>query len=679
MLSNNSHSFKKYVKDEYIYEDKSMKDYNFSNEINTLMVKANMGMGKTKKLHNLFKDFKDKKIVIVSFRRTLDREYIQKFEGFMLYENIKSNTYDTDIYNKMVIQIDSFYKIRGNIDLLVLDEFTYTTMHLVERAKHKESVYNTLLEYIRNLNIKLIVMDALLDKYMVKWFYNQKRNIYYIENTFKKHMNINVNNYENKIGIFIEDIMNNLKNNKKIIIPTNSKSFLKTLEKNIKNILPNIKYKFLNADNSDDINLENWNIYDIVGYTPTIVAGVSYEIKHFDKVFGYFVNSSSCAEMSLQQLFRVRNINDNEINICIENKENIGYLTKVEDIDRYIIDRNSCLVDGAMKVKISRINKNLIKDSYYYMYRDVQIKILRSKNDYEKELINLLESQGITKVKKINNKDINKDKEARSDMKKTSMIVNEDIIKDIIKSDDIDDDEYLSLKDKNNLSYNEKNKIKKKQFRKVYKYLGEISTDMYKKYSKKYKQFRNINTLYTLKDGIIKYLEDKIQNIEDIKIDKHNQVIEELENDFGKKLLSANPFILHQDKSYEKFIIGLEIIKILGADNVFNKKDFKINFEKLLNYLKNKEYIIRLLFKCKKLDIETITNCDKGNKEMLKYINSRLRTLFNVVVKCNKKNNEYTIDDMKFWNEDINPFEENEDLKMEIYFNSLLNNFILDV
>ena len=138
-------NYEKYIKDSYIYEDTKVRDYNFSNGIDTLMIKANMGMGKTKKLHNLFKDFRNKKIVIVSFRRTLDREYIKKFDGFMLYEDIKMSTYDTDIYDKMVVQIDSFYKIRGEIDLLVLDEFTYTTMHLVERAKNKESVYNTLL------------------------------------------------------------------------------------------------------------------------------------------------------------------------------------------------------------------------------------------------------------------------------------------------------------------------------------------------------------------------------------------------------------------------------------------------------------------------------------------------------------------------------------------------------
>ncbi|RCH83553.1 hypothetical protein CU098_003881, partial [Rhizopus stolonifer] len=102
------------------------------------------------------------------------------------------------------------------------------------------------------------------------------------------------------------------------------------------------------ADNSDDINLENWSNYDIIGYTPTIVAGISYEENYFDKIFGYFINSSSCAEMTLQQLFRVRNLNDNDINICIENKDSSKYLTKVDDIKQYIIDRNTCLIDGVM-------------------------------------------------------------------------------------------------------------------------------------------------------------------------------------------------------------------------------------------------------------------------------------------------------------------------------------------
>lgn len=676
--NNNFHSFnnyEKYVKDMHIYNDEYMRDYYYSKNIDTIMVKAGMGMGKTKKLHNLFNNFEDKKIVIVSFRRTLDNEYYKNFTGFELYQNITTNTYDTDIYNKLVVQIDSFYKIRGEIDLLVLDEFTYTALHLIERAKNKEAVYNTLLEHIRNLNNRIIIMDALLDEYIIKWFYHQKRKILYIENKYKKHKDISIFNYGNKLGIFIEDILNNLKDNKKIIIPTNSKNFLNTLEKQIKNNLPNKKCKFLNADNSDDINLDNWNEYDIVGYTPTIVAGISYEENHFNNVFGYFVNSSSCAEMSLQQLFRVRNLKDKVINLCIENKDNSNYLTKIEDIEKYIIDRNSCLVDGAINVKISRINREILRDSYYFLYRDCQIKILKSKNDYEKALLELLRSQGITEIKNIDKIDMDKDKKARTDMRNTSKLFNEDNIKDIINTEDISDDNYNILKNKINLTYNDKNILKKKKFRKTYGYEGDITIDMYKKYCKKYEQYKNLNTCYTLKNEVIKYLEDKIQDIEDQKIEKYNQVTEGKENEFGNKLLSANPFVLHQSKKHEKFVIGLEIFKILGADNIFNKKTFNIDFKKILNYIKEKEYIIRLLFNCRKFDANIVNEDNKSNNEILKYINARLRTLFNIhIKKINKNSNEYSIDNMDYWSEEINPFRENEDLRYEMYIKAMLNN-----
>lgn len=672
---NNYENYKKYVKESEIYEESHMRPYHFNDKIDTIMVDAGMGMGKTKQLHDLINYYKNKKIVIVSFRRTLDREYIRNFDGFMLYEDITMSTYETDIYSKMVVQIDSFYKVRGKIDLLILDEFSYTIMHLINRAKHREAVYNTLLQYIRDLNNKIIVMDALMDDFMIKWFYHQKRSIQYIHNKYKRHNNIKIINYENKVGIFTDDIIKNLKNNKKLIIPTNCKNFLKTLKTKIITTLPNIKYKFLDADNSDDINLENWSNYDIIGYTPTIVAGISYEENYFDKIFGYFINSSSCAEMTLQQLFRVRNLNDNDINICIENKDSSKYLTKVDDIKQYIIDRNTCLIDGVMGVKISNIYKEVIQDSYFYLYLNCQIKDFKSRNEYENVLMKLLKKQGITKIKNIKENDIEKDKSFRKEMRNNSKIQNEDIINDVIKADELDDDKYEILKNKINLTYNEKNMIKKKKFRKTYCYEGEIGFDLYKKFSKKYEQFKNINTIYTLKDDLFNYLKDKIQDIEIAKHDKYNEVIEEKDGKYGK-LLSPNPFILHQSKRNEKILIGLELVKLIGADNIFNKNNFKINFKQVFEYIKEKEYIIRLLFKCKQFDYKNINyNNVKDNNEMLKYINARLRTLFNIYIKKVDKNlSEYIIDGMNSWTEETNPFKENNDLKLEMYIKTILSN-----
>lgn len=663
------------------YYDKSyVNNYDFDkkNKINTILLKSTMGTGKTKSLKNIISKYNSKKIVIISFRVTLDKEYTRKFPEFELYSDIKETVYDTNLHDKMVIQIDSFYRIQGNIDLLILDEFTYTAMHLIERVKHKETVYSALLEYINNYNTKLIVMDALLDLNTIKYFYNLNRRIHYIYNKFKKHTDLITYNYCNKVGVFVDTLLENITNGKKIIIPTNSKNFLDNLEYKIKTKMPNIKCLFLNADTSDDINLENWNNYDVVGYTPTIVAGISFEKIHFDKCFGYFVNNSSPAEMSLQQLFRVRNLTDKEIHICTEKKDNIVYPISVEEIEKNIIDRNTCMVDGVLGIKISRINKTIKRDSYYYLYRDSQIKIFRSKNNYEEVLMKLLKNQGIY-IKNVYKKDEESDKQLRKDIKETSTKCKEGVIKDIILAEEIEDEEYYLMKDKTNLSYIEKNRLKKKKFRTAYNYKEKITIDIYKKFNNKYRQFNNINAWYTLKDELKLYIKNNIESIENKKIEKieevennDNESSEELFYPKKRKLITANTYILHQNKNFERFIIGLEILSIFGINDIFEKKEIKFNYKEVYNYIKDKEYVIRLLFKCKMFDINNITNGDNGIKEMIKYLNSRLRTVFNIYIKNNK--GIYDIQGIDFWSNEINPLVINENIKMELLISKLMNN-----
>lgn len=657
-----------------IYNLPNMKDYIFYEGINTILVKAGMGMGKTKNLKNLFKNYEDKKIIIISFRKTLDREYVNNFEGFTLYEDIKMKTYDTDVYDKIVIQIDSLYKLRGHVDLIVLDEFSYTSMHLISSVKHKEGVYNTLSEYISEKNIKIVVMDALLDLKILKWFYFERKNIYYVENEYENHKDKIVYKYNKKIGVFIKSLINNLKNNKKIILATNSKNFLINLENNMKNI-PNIKYKFLHKDNSDDINLDNWNNYDIVGYTPTIVAGISYEKMHFDKCYGYFINSSAPAEMALQQLFRVRNLEDREIHICVENKGNTKHPVDVEILKKNIIKQSSCQVDGVLGVKLSRINRDVIEDSYFHLYKNVKLNINESKNDYDKRLTDLLKSQGIKNIKIIKDIDEKEDKKVRKDMRETSKNMNDSQIEDILKSDEIDDEEYENLKNKLNLTYEDKCKLKKKKFRKVYNYNDEIDKELYKKYSGKYKQYDNIKIYYTFKDELTKYLEYKIQNIENEKI-KRNKYYEE--GDENGRKLSPNTYILHSNKTYEKYIIGLEILTITGKNDIIDKSNFNIDFNKVRDYIINKEDIIRALFECNEIDINNIPNDKKGNKEILKYINTKLRSLFNIYIKENKNTNEYYIENIEFWNNKINPFIIDEDLQLELKIGQALQELVFD-
>lgn len=663
----------KNIKNE-IYKSPQMKEYGFHDGVNTILVKAGMGMGKTKMLKNLFKDYEDKKIIIISFRKTLDKEYVNNFEGFTLYEDIKMQNYDTDIYNKIVIQIDSLYKLRGSVDLIVLDEFSYTSMHLITSVRHKEGVYNTLYEYISEKNHKVIVMDALLDLKILKWFYYERKHIYYMENEYEKHKDKIIYKYNNKVGVFIKSLMNNLKNNKKIILATNSKNFLNTLEINMRKY-PEIKYKFLNKDNSDDINLDNWNEYNIVGYTPTIVAGISYEKMHFDKCYGYFINSSAPAEMALQQLFRVRNLEDKEIHLCVENKGTTKHPVNIDDLKKNIINKSNCLVDGILGIKLSRVNRTIVEDGYFHLYKNVKLNINESKNDYDKRLTDLLKSQGIKNIKNIKENDEEEDKKVRKDMRETSKNMNDNQIEDIIKSDEIDDEEFNNLKNKVNLTYEDKCKIKKKTFRNVYNFDEEITKEDYKKYSGKYKQYNNIKVYYTFKDELTKYLQYKIQYIEDEKIRKNKEYEE---GDTEGKRYSPNTYILHSNKSYEKYILGVEMLMITGKKDILDKNKFNIDFNKIRNYINNKENIIRSLFECNEININQIPNDKKGNKEILKYINTKLRSLFNIYIKEDKNTDEYYISNIDFWDDKFSPFIVDEDLIFELKMGQVFQELKLD-
>ncbi|MHC5804517.1 hypothetical protein ACYTX7_09945, partial [Streptococcus pyogenes] len=81
-----------------------------------------------------------------------------------------------------------------------------------------------------------------------------------------------------------------------------------------------------------------------LGYTPTITAGISFTEKRFDKIFGLFCNNTSPADMSIQQLFRVREISTNEYHLCCKITGKKDYPTDDKDIEKYILDNEKCLV-----------------------------------------------------------------------------------------------------------------------------------------------------------------------------------------------------------------------------------------------------------------------------------------------------------------------------------------------
>ena len=105
-----------------------------------------------------------------------------------------------------------------------------------------------------------------------------------------------------------------------------------------------------------DVN-QTWLNYTVVMYSPTITAGISFEQKHFDKVFCYFTNMSCDVLSCIQMIGRVRDVGDREINICLESHFHRASITKAG------IEKD--LVDGRNELLSIPFNDELQIDSDY--------------------------------------------------------------------------------------------------------------------------------------------------------------------------------------------------------------------------------------------------------------------------------------------------------------------------
>lgn len=63
-----------------------------------------------------------------------------------------------------------------------------------------------------------------------------------------------------------------------------------------------------------------WKDCDVLIYTGTLTAGVSFELKHFDVLIGIFSKMTSSPLAFTQGLHRVRNLNDKQMYLYLEHE-----------------------------------------------------------------------------------------------------------------------------------------------------------------------------------------------------------------------------------------------------------------------------------------------------------------------------------------------------------------------
>ena len=575
-----------------------------------VFLRSNCMTFKTQNFKELFTS--DKRIAIFTFRRSLGNSFLNEFKqyGFKLYSDLKTKTYTED---KIIIQFDSSHKLRGKYDLIIFDEFEYCKTHLISFAKEKKEIMNCLKQLVKACG-NYIVSDALLNKKTIDFFKNtHEHEITIVDNKYKSFPNLETVLYEEgKNTSFVMTVFEKLQSGLKVACPSTS---LKAANKLYSVLSSNPEYKVgLITSETEDIPVEKWVEYDCIIFTPTIVAGNSFNAHHFDEIVAYQTNMAANMEYFVQMLFRVRNLSQNTINIFCNNRRYYEPQTDLE-IESDLARRDD-LIQTETGLDLNIVLNKIIKNDYYYLYVDCKKKINLSRNQPLNVLTGLLEHHGISwrlepYIEK-STKKIDADDALEQEFNFCFKKFKESEAQQVIDSPLITEEEYDSFKTKTKISKIEKCSMRKFIFYKAYNLEAdvELTTDVLLKYYNYIPQFKNVKALNRRIDNEM--------NLKQLAYDYENSETEER---------------LHIKFEPLKRVFCDKIVQALGFDNMLDTKQVnEINYSQIVDLIKEKENGFRVMFASKSLDKILVMDCDnltKGNKQtIMPYVNQCLKGIF---------------------------------------------------
>jgi hypothetical protein len=307
-------------------------NFHYDDKYKTLSIKSAYGTGKTSFLKNFLNmlDMNDtkkyKRVLFVSYRRSLSYDVKRQLKefGFENYIEVQKERKFLHEVDKLIIQYESLYKILNNCydlndepndisyDLIIIDECesVLTQVESSTNGENQEEKYDILRQLI-NKSKKMIVLDGDISNKTYNFIHTFSDHNILIKNIYSGTKKIIITkNYDN----YIQNIQEDLKQNKKLYICCMSINDGNELRKRIEEQFNNKIIKFINADMSDaekeqiynDVNAE-WIKYDVIITTPITEAGVSFDLKnHFHKIYAMLNSGSTTPRGLMQMLNRVR-------------------------------------------------------------------------------------------------------------------------------------------------------------------------------------------------------------------------------------------------------------------------------------------------------------------------------------------------------------------------------------
>lgn len=292
-----------------IYSEPMMRPYELTS---TLAVLAQMKLGKTKALHSYLEEYfpinglETKVVRFVTFRQTFSNSISKNFPDFILYSDVTGDL-DHIKYPRLIVQVESLHRLsfcKGAlpepIDLLVLDE-AESILAQFNSGLHKHfnaafAVFQWMLQTAQHV----ICMDANLSDrtYCTLERMRPSYPVHFHWNRFERAAD-DIYYFTADQGSWFDQLYKSLHKNLRIVIPTNSLTEARAYEESIRREFPKKKIMLYSSETAPSEKARHfsdvhnyWGNLDVLIFTPTCSAGVSFELEHFDILFGYFCDIS---------------------------------------------------------------------------------------------------------------------------------------------------------------------------------------------------------------------------------------------------------------------------------------------------------------------------------------------------------------------------------------------------
>lgn len=325
------------------YDEPAMRPYPL---VPTLAVRAQMGVGKTQALRDYIErhfpasGLRPAVIRFVTFRQTFSRSLLRSLEGldFVHYAD-RAGPLGPRI-PRLIVQSESLHRLappgpgEDPPDLVVLDE-SESILAQFDSGLHRDfyaafAVFRWLVASCRHL----VCLDANLGDRTFRVVQEMRRAgggappfVFHWNRYALARQRGDVVRVTASREAWLASLLRAAKAGQRLVVPSNSLAEAETVTRLLRERCPALAVRLYSsrtpgAEKTRDFGdlARAWAGVDVLVYTPTLSAGVSYEAPGFDALYGFFGDNSCDVETCRQMLGRVRQLGRREMCLCIQGR-----------------------------------------------------------------------------------------------------------------------------------------------------------------------------------------------------------------------------------------------------------------------------------------------------------------------------------------------------------------------